>query len=387
MGATGFTGRLTAERLAASAPAGLRWAIAGRDAGRLHALTEHLASLGPAGRNVTALTVDVLDVRGVRALADSTAVVASTVGPFQQYGEPLVGACADTGTDYVDITGEREFVDRMWLLHHARAQSTGARLVHSCGFESVPHDLGAWFTVNQLPADEPMSVRGYLRGHGGLSTGTYRSAVRALSRVRHSSAVAASRDRAEQPPAAGSRRVRGLGQRPHRSPDGRGWALPLPTIDPLVVRRSARAMTRYGPDFGYGHYALVPSALTALLAPVSLAAVTAVAQVPQGRDALLRLRPAGAGPGAQQRARSWFSVRFVGSGSGRQVVTEVSGGDPGYGGTATMLAESALCLALDDTPSTAGQVTTVQAMGDQLLSRLRAAGITFTTDSSDPRTP
>jgi saccharopine dehydrogenase (NAD+, L-glutamate forming) len=350
-------------------------------------LTEHLASLGPAGRDVTAVTVDISDVRAVRALADSTAVVASTVGPFEQYGEPLVGACADTGTDYLDITGEPEFVDRMWLRHHARAESTGARLVHCCGFDSVPHDLGAWFTVHQLPADEPLSVRGYVRGHGGLSTGTYHSAVRALSRLRQSSAVAASRRRTEPPSVAAHRRVRALSQRPHRSPDGRGWALPLPTIDPVVVRRSARAMTRYGPDFGYGHYAVVPSAVTAVAAPVALGAVTAVAQVPQGRDALLRLRSAGAGPSAQKRARSWFSVRFVGSGGGRRVVTEVRGGDPGYGGTATMLAEAALCLALDDTPSTAGQVTTAQAMGDRLLSRLQTAGITFTTESSDPRIP
>jgi short subunit dehydrogenase-like uncharacterized protein len=146
-------------------------------------------------------------------------------------------------------------------------------------------------------------------------------------------------------------------------------------------------MARYGPDFGYGHYAVVPTAVSAVVAPVAVATVTAVAQVPAGRDALLRLRAAGAGPSEQERAKSWFSVRFVGAGGGREVVTEVSGGDPGYGGTAIMLAEAALCMALDDTPSTAGQVTTVQAMGDQLLSRLQAAGITFTVDSSDPRIP
>lgn len=375
-GATGFTGGLTAERLATDGPQSLRWAVAGRDLRKLEVLRSRLAVHGAAGERVDLLTADVNDVRSLHSLVSQTRVVATTVGPFMEYGEPLVAACADAGTDYADITGELEFVDRMWLAHHERAVQTGARIVHACGFDSVPHDLGVWFTVNELPEGVPLTVSGYVRAGGSISGGTYHSVVKGLSRVGQSASVAAERRRLEARN-PGSRRVRSLPQRPAKAPDGRGWALPLPTIDPVVVRRSARAVERYGPDFAYGHYLLTRTLPVAVGAPVALGGMLAVAQIPRGRDLLLRLRSPGEGPSAAQRAKSWFKVRFVGEGGGRRIVTQVSGGDPGYDETATMLSQSALCLALDELPTTAGQLTTVQAMGDALMARLQAAGIRF----------
>ncbi|HEY7043991.1 MAG TPA: saccharopine dehydrogenase NADP-binding domain-containing protein [Nocardioidaceae bacterium] len=374
-GATGFTGGLTAERLAADGPEDLRWAISGRDGAKLEAVREWLAGLGKAGSGVEALRCDVEDAASVRALAEQTAVVATTVGPFLEYGEPLVAACADAGTDYADIAGEPEFVDRMWLAHHERAERTGARVVHACGFDSVPHDLGVYFTVQQLPQDVPITVSGYVRVGASPSAGTYHSAIGAFARVRQASEVAAKRRKLETRPAG--RRVRGLPRRPTRAPAGRGWALPLPTIDPVVVRRSARAVDRYGPDFRYGHFAVVRRLRTAVVVPAALGGMVALAQIPPGRDLLLRRRQAGDDPSAARRARSWFKVRFEGAGGDRRVSTEVSGGDPGYDETARMLAQSALCLAFDDLPDTAGQVTTVQAMGDALLRRLRDDGMRF----------
>ncbi len=375
-GATGFTGGLTAERLAAHGPGDLRWAIAGRDAHKLEGVRDRLASLGKAGAQVATIIADANDPASLRGMAEQTSVVATTVGPFVEYGEPLVAACADTGTDYTDLSGEPEFVDRMWLAHHARAQATGARIVHACGFDSIPHDLGAWYTVKQLPEGVPLTVSGYVRTGAMFSGGTYQSAVRAFSRVRQSSATAAERRRLEGRSKDG-RRVRALPQRPTKAPDGRGWALPLPTIDPVVVRRSARSVERYGPDFSYGHYALFRKLPMAVGTPVVLGGMLAVAQLPLGRDLLLKLHQLGEGPSPERREKSWFSVRFVGTGGDNRVVTEVRGGDPGYDETATMLAESSLCLAFDELPETAGQVTTVQAMGDALLPRLQQAGIGF----------
>ncbi len=374
-GATGFTGGLTAERLATDGPDDLRWAIAGRNEARLDAVRERLTGLGKAGASVETLRADVTDDASLRQLAELTRVVATTVGPYLEYGEPLVAACADVGTDYADLTGEPEFVDRIWLAHQARAVETGARLVHACGFDSIPHDLGVYFTVLQLPEDVPITISGYVRAGAMISGGTYHSAVRAFSRARLSSAVAARRRKAE--PRLAGRRVSALPQRPTRAPDRRGYALPLPTIDPVVVRRSARAVERYGPDFRYGHYALVRSLPTAVGAPLVLGGMVAVSQLPPGRDLLLRLRTLGEGPSEEQRARHWFKVRFVGEGGGQHVVTEVSGGDPGYDETAMMLSQSALCLAFDELPETAGQVTTVQAMGDALLARVQAHGMRF----------
>ena len=151
----------------------------------------------------------------------------------------------------------------------------------------------------------------------------------------------------------------------------------MPTIDPQIVLRSARALDRYGPDFTYGHYFIVKRLATAVGIPVGLGAMFAMAQVPPTRRWLLGRMQPGEGPSPERRAKSWFNVRFVGEGGGERVVAEVAGGDPGYGETAKMLAESALCLAGDDLPETSGQVTTAVAMGEALRRRVEAAGITF----------
>ncbi|MFJ3771829.1 saccharopine dehydrogenase family protein [Streptomyces sp. NPDC090075] len=370
-GATGFVGELTAEYLAAHAPEGLRWAIAARDEDKLAALRERL----PGGAEVGVLRADVTEPATVRALAEHARVVASTVGPYGRYGEDLVAACADTGADYLDLCGEPEFVDLMYVRHDARARETGARLVHACGFDSVPHDLGAYFTVQQLPEGVPLTVDGFVTADATFSGGTFASALDQFARPRQM--VAAARDRARHEPRLVGRRAAAPTGAPRFASEVGSWALPLPTIDAQIVRRSAKALDRYGPDFRYRHYAAVKHLPVALGGLAAVGAVAAAAQVPPARRWLSdRLKP-GDGPSAEKRARSWFTVRFVGEGGGRRVFTEVSGGDPGYGETAKMFAEGALSLALDDLPPTAGQVTTAQAMGDALTERLRAAGIGF----------
>ncbi|GIJ78564.1 saccharopine dehydrogenase (NAD+, L-glutamate forming) [Micromonospora phaseoli] len=380
-GATGFTGGLTARYLARHAPVGLRWAIAGRNADKLAAVRGGLAEIDPALAGLPLLTADITDATSMRAVAEQARVVASTVGPFIRYGEPLVAACAAAGTDYLDITGEAEFVDLTYLRHHAEAVRTGARLVHACGFDSIPHDLGVWFTIKQLPDDVPITVDGYVRAGGRFSAGTYHSALTAFSRTTEASQAA--RERRAVEPRPTDRRVRAVPGRLARSRDLPVWAVPLPTIDPQVVRRSAAARPEYGPDFRYRHFAAVKRLPTVLTAGAGLGALVGLVKLPPTRRWLLGRLASGQGPNAEQRAKSWFTVRFVGTGGGRRVVTEVAGGDPGYDETAKMLAESALCLAYDDLPATCGQVTPVSAMGDALLHRLTAAGITFRVLSED----
>ncbi|MEU6707618.1 saccharopine dehydrogenase family protein [Streptomyces wuyuanensis] len=374
-GATGFVGTLTAEYLAAHAPEGCRWAVAGRSLARLEQLRERLTALDPACAGLPLVVADAADPDSLRALAESTRVVATTVGPYVWYGEPLVAACAEAGTDYADLTGEPEFVDSVYVRHDARARETGARLVHACGFDSVPHDLGAYFTVQQLPQDVPLRVDGFVRAGGIFSGGTFASALTAMGRQRQAARMA--RERRLHEPRLMGRRARAPLGAPRFSRETGAWALPLPTLDPRIVARSAAGLKRYGPDFQYRHYASVKTLPMALGGPVALGALAALAQAGPAREWLMKRYEPGRGPSAEQRERSWFRVRFVGEGGGRRVFTEVSGGDPGYGETAKMLAESALCLALDELPATAGQVTTAVAMGDALLARLRAAGIVF----------
>jgi saccharopine dehydrogenase (NAD+, L-glutamate forming) len=366
-GATGFTGALTAEYLAEHAGDGVRWAIAGRNRAKLEALSERLGI-----DDVPLLHADVADEASLRTVAESARVVITTVGPYVAYGEPLVAACAAAGTDYVDLTGEPEFVDRMYVRHHADAQRSGARIVHACGFDSIPHDLGVLFTVEQLPEGVPLNVRGFVRAGGRPSGGTFHSAMTAFSRVRDTQR--AHKERRALEDRDDGRTVR-LEAKPHRELGY--WAVPMPTIDPQVIARSARALDRYGPEFTYGHYAGVKSLPIAVGGVAGVTSLFVAAQVPPVRKALMSRLGPGDGPSEEERSKGWFKVRFVGEGGGKRVVTMVSGGDPGYGETSKMLAESALCLAQDDLPQTAGQVTTAVAMGDALIGRLQRAGIGF----------
>ena len=371
-GATGFTGGLTAEYLARNGPDGLRWGLAGRNLGKLEQVRD---ALGEAADGVELIVADSGDPVALADLAARTRVVLSTVGPYIGRGEPLVGACADAGTDYCDITGEGEFVDRMYVAHHATAVASGARLVHGCGFDSIPHDLGAMFTVEHLPADVPIDLRGVVRAGGLPSGGTFETALTGMSRVRHIREAAQARKRVEpRPEGRSSRAVAG---KPHRDKVLGYWLLPLPTMDPAIVARSGAALPSYGPRFRYSHYAGTKTLPYAVGGAVAITGLGLASQLKLTRDLLMKWYPAGDGPDSERRKRSWFTVDFVGEAGGETVRTRVSGGDPGYTETAMMLAESGLCLAFDDNPPTAGQVTTAQAMGPHLLPRLEAGGMKF----------
>lgn len=378
-GATGFTGGLSAQYLAAHLPADARWALAGRNRAKLEAVRERVARArtradAPA-KGPELLDADVSDAGSLRAVAESAHVVATTVGPYLEYGEPLVAACAAAGTDYLDLSGEPEFIDRMYLAHHATAVRTGARLLHACGFDSIPHDLGTYFTVKQLPSGVPLTIRGVVRSNATFSGGTLHSALGQISRPRQMRQAAADRRQAEPRPEG--RRVAARGGSPHRDTDLGLWLLPLPTCDPAIVKRSAAALPGYGPDFTYSHYAGMRHLATLVAATAGAGSLVTAAQIPPLRRLLGARLPQGQGPDEARRARSWFNVDFIGEGAGQKVHTQVCGGDPGYGETAKMLSEAAMCLAYDDNPPTAGQVTTAAAMGESLLRRLTDADISF----------
>ena len=370
LGATGFTGGLIADYLAAQAPSSVRMALAGRSLNKLEAVRAR------TGAALALIEVDATDAAALRALTARCRVLITTVGPYILHGDLVVAACADTGTDYLDLTGEPEFADLTYLKHHARAAQTGARLIHACGFDSIPHDLGTQFTVDQLPEGVPISVRGYVRMKGTFSGGTAASALEIMGRMRQGKTTHDIRRQIEPEPVG--RTVRVVTGKVGKDADTGWWVAPMPTIDPLIVAESARQLDRYGPDFSYSHSLAVDSPVALAGMAAGVGALAAAAQVPAARRALTRLRPSGSGPTQAQRDAAWFAVRFIGEGGGKRVVTEVAGGDAGYTETAKMISEAALCLALDDLPVTAGQVTTASARGPALRTRLQAAGITFT---------
>ena len=263
----------------------------------------------------------------------------------------------------------------MYVRHDARARETGARLVHACGFDSVPHDLGVYFTVGQLPEGVPLRVDGFVRSRRHV----LRRHVRA---PRSTSSPAAAQMLARGPgpaapraaPGGAAGRARRWARRgsPRRSAPGR-----------CRCRRSTRRSSALGPGPGALRAGLPVPPLRGGAAAArgrsagSRRSARAVRRGPAAARAALAVRTGirpGEGPSAERRAKSWFTVRFVGEGGGRRVFTEVSGGDPGYDETAKMLAESALCLAFDDLPETSGQVTTAVAMGDALIGAAARGG-------------
>ena len=373
-GATGFTGGLVAGYLAEHAPEGLRWALAGRSLSRLEAVRDGLGSA-----DVELIQADVNDASSLAALAVRARVVITTVGPYLEFGEPLVKACAEAGTDYVDLTGEPEFVDTMFVKYDAVARANGARIVHACGFDSIPHDLGAFYTVRELAAGgeitEPLTMKGVVRSNATFSGGTFHSALGQMSRPREMAAASRERRALEERPVG--RTSRAAKPTLGRDRELGYWLLPLPTIDPFIVARSGKALEVYGPAFTYSHFAGTKTLRYAVGGAVGVGGLALAMQVPPLRAKLGERVKQGTGPSERRREKSWFTVDFVAESGGRKIHTKVSGGDPGYTETSKMLAESALCLAFDTLPETSGSVTTAVAMGDALLERLQAAGIRF----------
>jgi len=376
-GATGFTGRLAAEYLASGGAKGARWAIAGRSFPKLAELRESLRRFGtPLPEMIAA---DVADPASLAAMAKAARVVVTTVGPYAQYGEPVVAACVEAGTDYCDITGEPAYVADMITRYDAAALAKKVRLVPCCGFDSIPHDLGAQYAVEQLPSDGAITVRAFVRANGSVSGGTWASAINAFADPRGSmgaakTIVGESND--------GRRKVAALPMSMHREAVVDAWAVPLPTIDPAIVLRSANQLDEYGTSFLYGHYAKVKSLPVALGGVTALGALVAGARIPAVRERLLAMRPSGEGPTEEQRKRGFFTVDFLAeAASGKNVRVRVSGGEPGYYETSRMISESALCLALDRDalPQRYGVLTTAVAMGPILRRRLVATGMKFET--------
>lgn len=378
-GATGFTGGLTAEYLAAQPEmAKLRWALAGRSQPKLEAVRTRLAGINPACAELDLIEVNVNATEKLNKVVAQTRVVITTVGPYIHFGEPLVRACAEAGTDYVDLTGEPEFVDLMIEKYDAAARKSGARIVNCCGFDSIPHDLGVLYTVEQLPKDTPIRIQGFVRAGGTFSGGTWHSAIHAMSRMREHNRKRKARKGRGQQAADDGRKVGSMPMKIHKEAEIGAWAVPFPTIDPEVVKRSARALKKYGPDFKYGHFMAIKRTATLVVGGAAISGIVAGAQFGPTRKLLLSVRDPGEGPTAEQRARGWFKVRFLAEAGGTKVQTQVSGGDPGYGDTAKMLGESALCFALDKLPKTGGIRTPAVALGKPLIRRLeKNAGMTF----------
>jgi short subunit dehydrogenase-like uncharacterized protein len=403
-GATGFTGKLVAEYLAREHTPGLRWAIAGRSEARLAGVKAELVRIAPELAALDVLVADSADAAALAGIAKRTRVVCTTVGPYMRYGMPLARACAEAGTSYCDLAGEVPFIRRSIDENHARAQATGARIVHSAGFDSIPSDLGVLLLHEAFRArGKALASAALFCGpmKGGMSGGTVASMMGILEAATHDRDL---RRLVGDPYALLPDRTR------DRGPDGRDqrdvryeprigqWTGPfvMAAINTRVVRRSnALQDFAYGRGFAYREamsFGRGPRGLArALSATAALGTLAGIASFAGGRKLLAPFLPApGKGPSPAARDAGFFKVRIVGEGEGLRVDARVEGtSDPGYGETAKMLGEAAVCLARggDALPVRYGVLTPASSMGMHLVDRLRAAGMTFETREGGPAAP
>lgn len=392
-GATGFTGQLVAAHLCEHYGRGdrLRWALGGRNEARLAALRDRLRApelplvMGDAG-----------DAASLRSLAARTRVICTTVGPYARYGSDLVAACADAGTHYCDLTGELHWIRRMIDTHQARAEASGARIVPSCGFDSIPSDLGVLFVQREMRARQggpSPHVKGAVAGFsGGVSGGTIASMLDLIEEaaadpsVRRLAADPYALDPRDHPPGPDTRE-RLL---PAYDADFEQWAAPfvMAAINTRVVRRSNALLgDAYGTRFRYEESILtgrgpLGAAKAAAVAAGTAAGLAAMAVGPVRRLVASRLPAPGEGPTAEQREKGYWELAFFAApatAGAAPLRARLHGDrDPGYGSTARMLGESAVCLAQDAEGVGGGFHTSASAMGEALIDRLqKRAGVTF----------
>jgi short subunit dehydrogenase-like uncharacterized protein len=401
-GASGFTGRLVAEHLLQRHGVGrdLRWALGGRDARKLEQVR---SEIGQEIRIPTAslpiVVGDSQDDAFMAELARRSQVVCTTVGPYARYGSKLVAACARTGTHYCDLAGEVQWMARMIEAHDDTARASGARIVHTAGFDSIPSDLGVYFLQREMrerfgvPARRiACRVAGF---SGAFSGGTIASLMNMLAEAEKDPSIARTiaDPYALNPPGAPRGRDVADATTPAYDDDFDAWTAPfvMAGINTRVVRRTNALLRQaYGPDFQYDEAMLTGPGVGGFAAAVAISAGTGGAMLMGSLGPLRRLSerflPApGEGPSRKAREAGYFELRFYGEhpdGKARSLRTRVRGDmDPGYGSTSKMLGEAALCLAKDPLDSPGGVTTPAASMGAALLSRLpRNAGVTFSVD-------
>lgn len=397
-GATGFTGQLVAEYLAGNAAPTVRWAIAGRNQDKLAALRQRLTAVNPALSDLPILLGDSLDRKSLDKIVAQSRVVCATVGPYTTYGTPLVAACVEQGVAYCDLTGETNWVRANIDAFHAQAQQTGARIVHFCGFDSIPSDLGTLMVQEYAQRKYARSCQSvkhiFVAFKGGASGGTIASMMTLLEEAAKDKSI---RRLLANPYALVPDREPDWSHADQMSarydPDIRRWTGPfiMAMVNSRVVRRSNALLGYpYGRDFRFTEMSRFGKGVNGRIQATAFAlgfqagmATMAVGPIRKLLQTTVLPDP-GEGPSREARESGYFRTILLGKipDANSDAETWIKGtvigrNDPGYGETAKMLGESALCLALDDVPQQGGILTPAAAMGMPLVERLRAAGMTF----------
>ncbi len=378
-GATGFTGQLCAKYLMNNYP-DLNWAIAGRDKEKLEQLKSDINFSGDV------LIADGQDLEALNALAEQTKVVLSTAGPFARYGSLLVQACVEQGSHYTDITGENHWVRDMIDQHHEKAASKGVRIIPSCGYDSIPSDIGTYFAVSQF--DKPVSrVDVYQEAVGSASGGTTETmfTIGNVPKKMRDPFVLNPQNSVSDI----QRKLSKDGFKIQKIEQLDGWsgAGLMAIANTRVVRRSAALMEQnkkpYGKDFTFGEHGLFKTKKLAKITSYGLLFAVMIIASPLRHIVRPFLLKPGEGPSKEARDKGWFRSTFIAEAEdGEQKTCSIYGsGDPGYKSTSKLVCESALVLAKSDNlpggDQYGGVLTSAVGLGDELISRLKKAGIEF----------
>jgi len=379
-GATGFTGRLVAEYLDQHYGSDVRWAMAGRSEDKLKAVRDEIG----VSADIPLIVADASDPASLKAMADQTQAVITTVGPYQLYGEPLVKACIEAGTDYVDLCGEPAWMHDIIRDHSAAAKASGARVVLSCGFDSIPFDLGVFFLQQHAKAKTGSAlerIKGRVRGmQGTFSGGTAASFAETMKRVGKEPEVLNILINPFSLCEGFTGPAQPEGNKPIFEEDLQSWSAPfiMAAINTKNIHRSNALMGHaYGEGFVYDEMFLTGPGDQGEEVANMIANDRSMAENPP--------KP-GEGPSKEERETGFYDVLFTGvtAGGDRLSVSVKGDKDPGYGSTSKMITESALTLVKDvnrdQTPG--GVYTTAPAMGEALIKRLSEhAGLTFTVEA------
>lgn len=393
-GATSFVGQILCQYLSKEyEDKSLRWAAAGRSEAKLR---EVQGSLGLNDDTMPILLANADEQSSLDALCRQCDVIISTVGPYALFGEPMVKACVESGTDYCDLTGETQWIQQMVERYQAQAEKTGARIVHCCGFDSIPSDLGVYFLQQQAKARQgefctkvKMRVKAM---KGGLSGGTAASLINVIKEASKDPALRKSLANPYSicPPSFQPKTRQHNISGAEFDPDIEAWTAPfvMAAINTRVVHRSnALAGPAYGEEFRYDEAVITGKGLKGRMAATAMTAGMAGLMIGGAiaptRWALERfvLPKPGEGPSPEEQRNGFYDLRFIGEmNDGSKIRCKVTGDrDPGYGSTAKMLSQAALCLKATDKATTPGGIwTPATAMGQALIERLEHyAGLTF----------
>ncbi len=356
-GATGFTGQLICEYLNNHQDAkNIKWGIAGRNQQKLEKISNKYSS-------INLFVADSFDIETLNTFTSKSKLVISTVGPYSLFGKKLVESCVRNKCHYLDLTGEPEFVNFVENNFSKKAEDKEVILMNCCGFESIPPDIGVFYTLQQLK-EKNVRINTFLKTRGKISGGTWASFLNSF----------ASKNPIIKKGLKKSKRAKKI----FYVKELKKWALIFPVIDKHIVKKSAKNID-YGEEFSFNEYILFKSLFQIIGLVISIAFIGVLAKFKLFRNWLRSFIPSGKGPTLEERSKHWFELKIFGYTKSKIITTTVSGGDPGYGETSKFISEMALCIVLDydKLDSKKGVVTPAQCSGHLMIERLKSAGIKF----------